>query len=95
MTTNATKGQRISNTHRGLQRVHVKDARIRACIEAQKLNTTIAEEVLAARARQSDARSGAVQDAVPIAVTAVLGAPLRRRRRSGAAPSLAPSGGRA
>jgi ribosome-binding protein aMBF1 (putative translation factor) len=49
MTTTASKRHRISNTCRVLHRVHVKDARTRACIEAQKLNTTIAEQALAAR----------------------------------------------
>lgn len=49
MTTTTTKRRRDSNANRILHRVHGDDARIRASIETQKLNTAIAEEVLAAR----------------------------------------------
>jgi predicted transcriptional regulator len=49
MTTTTTKRRRDSNANRILDRIHGKDALIREAIEAQKLNTMVAEMILAAR----------------------------------------------
>lgn len=49
MTATNPKSRRTSKASRILDRIHGKDAAIRDTIEAQKLNTMVAEMILAAR----------------------------------------------
>lgn len=49
MTATTTKRRRTSSTTRILNRIHGKGAGIREAIEAQKLNTIVAEMILTAR----------------------------------------------
>ncbi len=49
MTKGTTQSHRTRSTNRILHRIHGKDARLREAIEAQKLNTKVAELNLAAR----------------------------------------------
>jgi ribosome-binding protein aMBF1 (putative translation factor) len=49
MTTATTQRHRTRTTNRILQHIHGKDARMRDAIEAQKLNTMVAELILTAR----------------------------------------------
>ena len=47
--TTTTTGTTQSHRTRSTNRIHGKEARLREAIEAQKLNTTVAELILAAR----------------------------------------------